>query len=107
MKQFVTIVPSKERQHSENSFTWCFGANTISSVQKQGSTITKSCYFQIRNIERNRSYTSEDECKTLVCSLVTSRLDYGNALICLVKSSITISLCPYSWLLNHHGVLLP
>jgi hypothetical protein len=32
MKQFVTIVPSKERQHSENSFTWCFGANTISSV---------------------------------------------------------------------------
>jgi hypothetical protein len=28
----VTIVPSKERQHSENSFTRCFGANTISSV---------------------------------------------------------------------------
>ena len=28
----VTIVPSKERQHSENFFTQCFGANTISSV---------------------------------------------------------------------------
>jgi hypothetical protein len=28
----VTIVSSKERQHSENSFTRCFGANTISSV---------------------------------------------------------------------------
>jgi hypothetical protein len=26
---------------------------------------------------------------------------------CLVKSSITTSLCPYSWLLNHHGGLLP
>ena len=51
-------------------------------MQKQASAITKSCYFQIRNIERNRSYTSEDACKTLVCSLkVTSRLDYGNALI--------------------------
>jgi hypothetical protein len=41
----------------------------------------QSCYFQIRNIERNRSYTSEDACTILVCSLVTSRLDYGNALI--------------------------
>jgi hypothetical protein len=28
----VTIVPSKERQHSENSFTWSFSANAISSV---------------------------------------------------------------------------
>jgi hypothetical protein len=50
-------------------------------MQKQASAITKSCYFQIRNIERNRSYTSEDACKTLVCSLVASRLDYGNALL--------------------------
>ena len=51
-------------------------------MQNQAIVITKSCYFQIRNIERNRSYTSEDACKTLVCSLkVTSRLDYGNALI--------------------------
>jgi hypothetical protein len=50
-------------------------------MQKQASAITKSCYFQIRNIECNRSYTSEDACKTLVCSLVASRLDYGNALL--------------------------
>jgi hypothetical protein len=42
-------------------------------MQKQASAITKSCYFQIRNIERNRSYTSEDACKTLICSLVASR----------------------------------
>jgi hypothetical protein len=26
------LVPSKERQQSENSFTRCFGANTISSL---------------------------------------------------------------------------
>ena len=50
-------------------------------MQKQASAITKPCYFQIRNIERNRSYTSEDACKTLACSLVASRLDYGNALL--------------------------
>jgi hypothetical protein len=50
-------------------------------MQKQASAITKSCYFQIRNIGRNRSCTTEDACKTLVCSLITSRLDYGNALL--------------------------
>ena len=43
-------------------------------MQKQASAITKSCYFQIRNIGRIRSYTTADACKTLVCSLVTSRL---------------------------------
>jgi hypothetical protein len=50
-------------------------------MQKQASAITKPCYFQIRNIECNRSYTSEDACKILACSLVASRLDYGNALL--------------------------
>jgi hypothetical protein len=38
-------------------------------MQKQASAIANSCYFQIRNIERNRSYTSEDAFKTLVCCL--------------------------------------
>ena len=48
-------------------------------MHKQASAITKSCYFKIRNIGHNRSYTTEDACKTLICSLVTSRLDCGNA----------------------------
>jgi hypothetical protein len=42
-------------------------------MQKQASAITKSCYFQIRNIGCNRSYTTEDACKTLVCSQQVSR----------------------------------
>jgi hypothetical protein len=37
-------------------------------MQKQASAITKSCYFQIRNIERNRSYTSDDAFKALKLS---------------------------------------
>jgi hypothetical protein len=40
----------------------------------------KSCYFHLRNVGRIRNYITEDTCKTLVNSLVTSRLDYGNAL---------------------------
>ena len=55
-------------------------------MQKQASAITKSCYFQIRNIGRNRSYITEDACKTLVCSLIASRLDYGNALLYRVNT---------------------
>jgi hypothetical protein len=50
-------------------------------MQKQESAITKSYYFQTRNIGRIRSYTTEDACKKLVYSLVTSRLNYGNALL--------------------------
>jgi hypothetical protein len=38
----------------------------------------QSYYFQIRNIGRNRSYTTEDACKTLVCSLITSHLRGGS-----------------------------
>jgi hypothetical protein len=55
-------------------------------MQKQASAITKSCYFQIRKIGRNRSYTTGDACKTLVCSLITSLLDYGNALLYRVNT---------------------
>jgi len=50
-------------------------------MQKQASAITKSCYFQICNIGRIRSYINEDVWITLVCSLVTSCLDYANALL--------------------------
>ena len=49
-----------------------------------------SCYFQIRNIGRNRSSTTEDACKTLVCSRVTSRLDYDNALLYGVNNQYNI-----------------
>ena len=50
-------------------------------MSQQISTISKACFFQIRNIGRIRPYISEDATKSLVCSLVTSRLDYGNALL--------------------------
>jgi hypothetical protein len=48
---------------------------------QEASAITRSCFHQIRNIGRIRSLISVDACRTLVCSLVTSRLDYGNALL--------------------------
>lgn len=58
------------------------------TMDKQYSAIAKFCYYQIRNIGRKRSYISDDICKTRVCSLVTSRLDYGNALVYGVNRTV-------------------
>jgi hypothetical protein len=55
--------------------------DNIISMEQQARAITGSCFHQIRNIGRIRSLISVDACRTLVCSLVTSRLDYGNALL--------------------------
>ena len=62
------------------------------SMEQHASAITKSCFHQIRNIGRIRSYITVDACKTLVCSLVTSRMDYGNALMYSVNASIVSKL---------------
>ncbi|KAK3109110.1 hypothetical protein FSP39_023289 [Pinctada imbricata] len=51
------------------------------SMEKQCNQVSKSCYFHLRNIGRIRHLLSEELCKTLINSLVTSRLDYGNALL--------------------------
>ena len=52
------------------------------------NAVTKSCYHQIPNIGQIRQYITKDACKTLVCSLVTSCLDYGNALLFEVNSGL-------------------
>ncbi|CAC5421345.1 unnamed protein product [Mytilus coruscus] len=57
------------------------------SMEQQVTAVSKSCYHQIRTIGNIRSYITENACKTLVCSLVTSRLDYGNALLYNVNFS--------------------
>ena len=51
------------------------------SMEKNVNSVTRKCFFNLRNISRIRRYLSEDACKTLVQSLVTSRLDFGNALL--------------------------
>ena len=51
------------------------------TIDKQISAVSKLCFNQIRNIGRIRPFITEEACKTLVCSLVTSRLDYRNALL--------------------------
>ena len=47
----------------------------------QVSAMCKNAYFQIRNISKIRKFLTEDATKSLVQSLVMSRLDYGNSLL--------------------------
>ncbi|XP_048759062.2 uncharacterized protein LOC125668729 isoform X2 [Ostrea edulis] len=54
--------------------------DSVLSFKNHISYISRSCYYHLRNIARIRSFINDDACKTLVCSLVLSRLDYENAL---------------------------
>jgi hypothetical protein len=69
------------------------------------AVVSKSCFNQIRNIGRIRSYITDSACKTLVCSLITSRLDYGNALLYGVNASVLAKVCNTS--LKSHGYISP
>ena len=56
-------------------------------MEKHVSALVRSCFTQIRYIGRIRQYLSESACKTLVATLVTSRLDYANALLYGINKS--------------------
>ena len=51
------------------------------TLEKQVNAISKSCFYHIRNIGKVKQYIINDACTVLVQALVTSRLDYGNALL--------------------------
>ena len=51
------------------------------TMEKHVSAVIKSCYHQIRSIGRVRKYITVDACRSLVQSMVTSRLDYANTLL--------------------------
>ena len=99
------IIPPKHRAKELTDFSISFGGNIIHdtpyanyggayfdrtlSMEKQCNAIARSCYFHIRNIGCIRPFFSEDACKMLVNALVTSRLDYGNALLYGITKHLT------------------
>lgn len=58
-------------------------------MERQCNAVSRTCYFHIRNIGCIRPFISEDACKMLVNALVTSRLDYGNALLFGIHKHLT------------------
>ena len=56
---------------------------------RQVNAITKTAHFYLRKIKRVRNRLTQDIAETLVNTLITSRLDYCNALLChLPKNTI-------------------
>ena len=59
------------------------------TMKSHVNNITKSCFFQIRNLSKIRKYLSEESCKTLTHSFVSSRLDNMNSLLFDISKSLT------------------
>ena len=96
-KRELIVFSSKHRIRRVNDLSLTIGGRLLHAVQsvrniivimsnglameKQVNAISKSCFYHIRNIGKVRQYITNDACKNLVRALVTSRLDYGNALL--------------------------
>ena len=55
--------------------------DNLMSMENQVNKITKSAYFQIRNISKIRKNLDTETTKTLVHALVISKIDYCNSLL--------------------------
>ena len=62
--------------------------DTFLTIERQVNAISKACYYQIRNIGHIRRYITLDACKTLAHVQTTSPLDYGNALLYGLPSTL-------------------
>ena len=96
-KTEVIVFSSKAKLNNMRHFELTIGNDTIQpstcvknlgvyldsalTMEKQVSAVAKACFYQIRNIGQIRKFLTTNACKALVHSLVTSRLDYGNALL--------------------------
>ena len=58
------------------------------NMEKHVSALVKSYFAQICTIGRIRPYLTESACKTLVATLVTSRMDYGNAILYGINNNV-------------------
>ena len=74
------------------------------SLDKHISFICKSAYYHIRSLRHIRSAITDNMAKSLVSSLVCSRLDYANSLLFGTTQKISIS---YSASRTHLPELLP
>ena len=51
------------------------------SMHRQVNSITSTCYYHIRKISKVRKFLTVDAARSLINAYVTSRMDYGNALL--------------------------
>ena len=58
-------------------------------MERQVNMVTKSMYFQLRRISSIRRQLNRAVTETLVNTLITSRLDYCNSLLCFLPKTVT------------------
>ena len=58
------------------------------SMEQHVNQLLKSCFFQIRNISRIRYLLDTTTIKLMIQTLVTSRLDYSNALCFKISATL-------------------
>ena len=51
------------------------------ALEKHVTTVSAKCFFQLRQLRRVRRSLDHESTATLVHAFVTSRIDYGNALL--------------------------
>ena len=51
------------------------------ALEKQVTSVSAKCFFQLRKLRRVRRSLDRDSAATLVHAFVTSRIDYGNAVL--------------------------
>ena len=66
----------------------CWLDNTL-SMDTHAQAIVRLSYFQLRKIQHIRQYLSDDALRTIIHSLVISKLDYGNALLAGAHKTVT------------------
>ena len=59
------------------------------SFEQHVSRTCQTCYLELRRISSIKHYLSQNALKTLVCSLVLSRLDYCNSLLGGISKKLT------------------
>jgi len=106
--EVMLVIPPKLSQHPSLPKTMSINSTDITfstsvrdlgvildhslSFQQQISQICQSAYLEIRRISSIRHYLSIDATRTLVCSLILSRLDYCNSLLAGCPNSLLLKL---------------
>ena len=62
--------------------------DTCLTMEDHVNRVARTCYMHLRNISKIRSFLTVNALKSLVASMVMSRLDYGNTLLCGVSNSL-------------------
>ena len=66
--------------------------DTCLTMENHVNHVTRQCFMHLRNIAKVRQFLTCDALQSLIRAMVTSRLDYGNALLCGIFERLTTGL---------------